>query len=165
MIPAFQGREAIKNGGMMKSNIPAKRSEKGQSLVELGVSLVIILFLLAGGVDLGRMFFQYLAMRDAVQEGAAYISVYPAACNQAIERVRKNLANTDPSQINVTILVNGVQCVDAAPADACASKPIVITVHQPKFEMTMPLIGSLIGKQSVDLSASVTSAVIRPPCS
>lgn len=49
--------------------------EQGQSLVELALSLVLLLTLLAGLVDFGRAFFTYVALRDAAQEGAAYASV------------------------------------------------------------------------------------------
>ncbi len=148
----------------MHNQIQAKKTEKGQSLLELGLSAVIILTLLAGAVDLGGLFFQYLAMRDAAQEGAAYISVYPTACNQTIERVRQNLANPDPEQVNITVLVNGVACQNATPADACSSKPVQVIIDQPEYRMTMPFIGSLLGSQSIDLSAKVSSSVIRPPC-
>ena len=154
----------IKVGNKMKSPIAGQRSEKGQSLVELAVSLVLILTLLAGVVDLGRLLFEYLAMRDAAQEAAAYATVYPSACNQTIERARVDLANNDPSQVSVTVLINGVECQNAAPSDACAAKPIKIIIHEPKFRMTMPFLGSLLGIQTIDLSATVNSAVIRPPC-
>ena len=58
----------------MKSqrSINKNRSEKGQSLVELAISLMVLLLILAGVVDLGNMMFQYMAMRDAAQEAASY---------------------------------------------------------------------------------------------
>jgi Flp pilus assembly protein TadG len=49
--------------------------EQGQSLVELAISLVVLLTLLAGVMDFGRAFFTFVALRDAAQEGAAYASV------------------------------------------------------------------------------------------
>ena len=45
-------------------------TERGQSLTEFAISLVFLLTLLAGIVDLGRMFFAYIIIRDAAQEGA-----------------------------------------------------------------------------------------------
>jgi Flp pilus assembly protein TadG len=48
-----------------------KISERGQSLVEFSISLVIILWLLAGAVEFGIALFQYIQLRDAAQEGAA----------------------------------------------------------------------------------------------
>jgi Flp pilus assembly protein TadG len=53
------------------------KSERGQSLVELAISLVIILFLLAGAVEFGIALFQFIQLRDAAQEGALYGSICP----------------------------------------------------------------------------------------
>src|SRR5215208_5843151 len=51
--------------------------ERGQSLVELGISLVILLYLLSGAAEFGVLFFQYVQLRDAAQEGALYGSMNP----------------------------------------------------------------------------------------
>ena len=50
---------------------------QGQSLVELGVALPFVLLLMLGTLDLGRMFFDYIELRNAVREGAAYGSRNP----------------------------------------------------------------------------------------
>ena len=49
----------------------------GQSLVELAVSLPILMLLMLGTLDLGRMFFDYIQLRGAVREGAAYGARFP----------------------------------------------------------------------------------------
>jgi len=148
----------------MKIHFRPSKSEKGQSLIELGVSITILLLILVGIIELGMLLFQYLAMRDAAQEGAVYTTIYPTACNQTIERVKKDLYNIDPSQVEVTVEVNGVLCHHATAADACASKEVKVTVHQPKYQISMPLLGSVLGRQTLDISAVVTGTVIRPPC-
>src|SRR5215470_12817695 len=53
----------------------ANAGTRGQSLVELALSLTVILMLLAGAVDFGMAFFSYTAIRDAAQEGALYGSI------------------------------------------------------------------------------------------
>src|SRR3990172_6767016 len=60
-------------------NDPAKlrRGERGQSLVELALSLTVILLLLAGAVDFSIAYFSFSAMQDAAQEGALYGSINP----------------------------------------------------------------------------------------
>lgn len=62
----------------MKKNQENASREKGQSLMEFSLSLVVLLVLLAGVVDLGRAFFTYITLRDAAQEGASYASVAEA---------------------------------------------------------------------------------------
>ena len=148
----------------MKRLIQIKKSEKGQSLVELSVSILILLLILVGVIELGNLFYQYIAMREAAQEGAIYASIYPTACNQTIERIKKGLYVVDPDQVEVEVQVNGSQCHLATQADACASKEIIVTVHQPEYKIMVPFLGSVLGKQSLEISAVVTSTIIRPPC-
>ena len=53
------------------------KSERGQSLVELSISLLVLLYLLSGAVEFGLAFFQFVQLRDAAQEGALYASMSP----------------------------------------------------------------------------------------
>jgi Flp pilus assembly protein TadG len=53
------------------------RSERGQSLVELAISLTVMLLLLSGAVSFGMALFSYVAIRDAAGEGALYGSIKP----------------------------------------------------------------------------------------
>lgn len=139
-----------------------KKTEKVQSLVELAISLLILLLVLAGVVDLGRLIYQYISIRDAAQEGAVYASIYPSACNQTIERVKSSMSNTDPNQ--VTVLINGLECSGATAQDACANKEARVTIQQPNYEISLPFLGSALGKQSISLSATMSSTILRPPC-
>jgi hypothetical protein len=54
-----------------------ERAESGQSLVEMAVSMVILVMLLSGLFDLGRLYFTYVALEDAVGEAALYLSIHP----------------------------------------------------------------------------------------
>ena len=51
--------------------------EKGQSLVEMAIMMVVLLTILSGVVDLGRVYFTYLALQHAAGEGATYGSMFP----------------------------------------------------------------------------------------
>lgn len=50
---------------------------EGQSIVELAISMPIALLLVLGAIDVGRVFFDYIEMRNAVVEGATYGSRHP----------------------------------------------------------------------------------------
>ena len=65
---------------MQKQRPAARRNERGQSLVELAISLVFLLTLVAGVVDPGVAFINYVAMRDAAQEAAIFGSLHPTEC-------------------------------------------------------------------------------------
>ena len=68
---------------------PTHKSERGQSLVELAVVIVIMLILLAGVIDLGRVVFEYMTMADA-----AHIAM--------LDRLTRQLDPNDPVNIQFT---------------------------------------------------------------
>lgn len=139
-----------------------RRSEKGQSMAELAVSLVVLLVILAGVVDLGRMFFVYIGMRDAAQEGVVYAITEPTECDEIEERVISLLSDDTGIQVDVTI--NGAACASASQADACSGKTVAVKVIQPDFSLSMPFVGTFLGRQSIRLEAGVTGTILRPAC-
>lgn len=51
----------------------ARRKERrGQALVEFAFGLPFLLLILLGTIDMGQMFFEYIQLRGAVREAAAY---------------------------------------------------------------------------------------------
>lgn len=52
-------------------------AERGQSLVEMSVGFVILVTLVSGLLDLGRLWYVYIALEDAVGEVALYLSLDP----------------------------------------------------------------------------------------
>ncbi len=154
----------LRKPAMEKQPREIKPSEKGQSLVELGFALVIMLILLAGVVDLGTIIFEYVTMRDAGQEGAAYASVYPTACSQIAERVKSNLRVQDNTDTVVTVQINGNNCSSdvAYTGLACAPNAIKVIVSQPHYRITTPLLGTILGSNTLNIRASITDTIIRP---
>lgn len=53
------------------------RAQSGQSVVEMAIAMPLLLLLLLGTIDVGRVFFDYIQMRNAVVEGATYGSRHP----------------------------------------------------------------------------------------
>ncbi|MEE8355789.1 MAG: TadE family protein [Anaerolineales bacterium] len=144
-------------------------NELGQSLVEFALSLVIILTLLAGVVELGRVFFAYIIIRDAAQEAAVYGSIAPKSDLTALENeveARVITAFTDPtdssnvplniSKINVQTIIFGSSC--AAPGNG-----IEVRVEY-SLPVTMPFLGAVIGSQEINMSASVENPILAPIC-
>jgi hypothetical protein len=80
--------------------------KRGQSLVELAISLTVMLLLLSGAVSFGMAYYSYVSIRDAAQEGALYGSFNPcfdqnldAKCEdtESPELSTVNLHGTDPA--------------------------------------------------------------------
>ena len=176
----------------MNKNEEIKKKEKGQSLVELSISLALLLTLLAGLVDLGRGFFTYITLRDAAQEGASYASVarddgianandLANYCQQISDRVAitttdlsgNTTASTGPINLKklstagdvvVVTEINGVSCGSVAPANVCMGSAVSVRVTYDNFPITMPFLGSILGRQSFPISAVVVDTILTPPC-
>jgi Flp pilus assembly protein TadG len=131
-------------------------SERGQSLMELALSMTFILILLAGVVDLGRAFFTYITLRDAAQEGAAF-GAYEAGEEAAI---RLRAMQTSNSPVNLTADPNVNFAINVS--QACAGGEVTVTATYQDFPITMPVLGALVGRQSFDISASATDDVLTP---
>ncbi len=160
-------------GTQMQINALPNKQAAGQSLVEMALVLLIILLLLVGIVDLGRVLFYYQSMRDAVQEAAAYGSAFPqtvsegvylANCQAIQERVVDNVPDITTADVAVTI--DGRSCIAGSAAvikAACSGRPIVVTAVKNGFPLIMPLIGQFVG-QAITLSATTTATILTPMC-
>ena len=138
-----------------------KNNERGQSLVELAISLIVILTLLAGAVDFGIALFSFVTLRDAAQEGALYASIDPTNTTEIEERVfstsDKPVDLRNDTNVTVTILPTG--------ATACEGNGALVQVQVDyDYQLSMPLLPGLLGISEIPLSASVTDAILRPPC-
>ncbi|MCJ7658717.1 MAG: pilus assembly protein [Anaerolineales bacterium] len=132
-------------------------SERGQSLVEMAMSLVILLLLVGGIVDLGRAFFTFMALRDSVQEGALYGSINPTLTQEIKNHV------LDSSDM-VPDLIDSDDITVAVVGTACTGNGIRVTATYPDFPITMPFMGAALGRQTISISATVTDTILSPAC-
>ena len=149
--------------------------ERGQSLVELAVSLVILLYLLSGAAEFGVLFFQYVQLRDAAQEGALYGSMNPSSVTQIIDRVKAS--SDSPLRLStlysgglltISISIDGISSTDATNYAAvdCEGHALQVTVSF-NHQIFMPFMARLLGRTSnptIPLSASVTDTILSPVC-
>jgi hypothetical protein len=148
-----------------------RKSERGQSLVELGISLLILLFLLAGAAEFGILFFQYVQLRDAAQEGALFGSMNPSAFSPIEARAREasnsplDLGNT--TEVHVSVFVdNTLVWKDGANQGsttvACEGHGLRVTV-QYDHKVFMPFMSKILGGK-IPLSATVVDTILTPLC-
>ena len=134
-------------------------TERGQSLMEFSVSLVFVLVLLAGLVDLGRGLFTYMALRDGAQEGAAYGSLNPTETSTILNRVYGSStmlqSQKDEGTIDIQVNITG---------SACTGNAIEVIATYNDFPLTMPFVGSFLGSQTVDIHASAENTILSPKC-
>jgi Flp pilus assembly protein TadG len=147
-----------KSSFMQNNRAEVRRGERGQSLVELALSLTIILLLLAGTVDFSIAYFSFTAMQDAAQEGALYGSINPTDEDGIITRVRS--ASSNPVDLTDEALVD---IIVTTPEDACEGDDLTVNVIY-DYPVSMPFIGAIIGSQQITLNASVTDTILQPAC-
>jgi len=149
------------------------KSERGQSLVELAISIFILVYLLAGAVEFGLAFFQFVQLRDAAQEGALYGSMNPyidsngdgnydsgEPVNQAGIETRARAASTSPVDLSDTTNVT----VTVTPSGLlCEGNGIEVTVYF-EHQIFMPFIPQFLGRDDIPLNATVTDTILSPVC-
>ena len=144
------------------------KSERGQSLVELAISLVLLLLLLSGAVEFGIAFFQFVQLRDAAQEGALYGSMNPNDPSPIETRARAassspiNLSDTTKVAITITATDKTTNNTKSL-ASACEGDGITVTLTY-DHKIFMPFIPQAIGRSFIPLTASVTDTILSPVC-
>ncbi len=142
----------------MNRNAHTCESERGQSLVEVAVSVTFLMLLVAGIVDFGIAFFSYVALQDAAQEGAIYGSINPTDTAGIIERVRSSsaypvdLSDTSAVQVEVSIL-----------GEACQGGQVKVVVSY-AHSICTPFLSAILGSQTIPITASMTDTILQPPC-
>ncbi len=177
----------------LRALIPARKA-RGQSLVELAISLMVMLLLLAGAVTFGMALFSYVAIRDAAQEGALYGSFNPfldsaptgfnpgeeANVNGAVICARVKAASTSPVNMNsfgcstdgaTYHAGNNIDVYATYPSHACegtdaGGTPNGIQVRvEYNYQIVMPFFGAVTGgSNQIHLNAVVTDTILEPKC-
>jgi Flp pilus assembly protein TadG len=154
---------------MKKAHRKMEYAERGQSMTEFALSLVIFIILLAGVVDLGRAFIAYIIIRDAAQEGAVYGSIAP---KDDLDILRDNVEErvkfsfTDPSDSsNIPIDITKLTVQTDVLGATCAAPGSGIRVRvEYTLPVTMPFLGTIIGSQEMKMAATVENAILSPIC-
>lgn len=142
-----------------------KKHERGQSLVELAISLVILLFLLAGAVEFGIIFFQFVQLRDAAQEGALYGSINPpesATDTDKINAITTRALSSSSSPIDLLNDPDVQVFVEVTDGQYCEGGSLRVRVVYP-HQVFMPFMTQFIGP-TIPLNAEVTDTILTPTC-
>jgi Flp pilus assembly protein TadG len=150
----------------------APQREKGQSLVELAISLPVILLILLGTFDFGMALFSYSILRDAAQEGALYASFNPGNKAEIENRARNilprqegevfsspvDLRNTEQVSVNITFKGKACQGVTKG-----AANYVQVQVAY-NYPIIMPFTGEIVGSDTIRLNATASNVILQPPC-
>lgn len=142
------------------------KSERGQSLVELSISLVILLYLLSGAVEFGMAFFQFVQLRDAAQEGALYGSMNPpanAGDSAQITVIQNRAKAASQSPIKLATDSSVIVQVQVTDGQYCEGGSLQVQITYP-HKIFMPFVPQLIGTNTINLKATVTDTILSPIC-
>ena len=108
--------------------------ERGQELAEFAIVVPLLLLIVFGVLDLGRVFFAAITIANAAREGARYGMVYPAdtaGIETAVlqEAQTSGIDLTDPAKTDIAV---------SCPSGCGSGLPIRVTVtHQFQLLLTM----------------------------
>lgn len=164
-------------------------AQRGQSLVELAISLTVMLLLLSGAVTFGMALFSFVSIRDAAGEGALYGSITPyedlsptgynngdpVNWQKICDRVKA--ATTSPVNLNsftcthdgaashannnIDVVAIDKPCEGPSTGGGANAVKVMIDYYYP---IIMPYIGGIVGSQTIHLRASVTDTILSPRC-
>ncbi|MBN1427915.1 MAG: pilus assembly protein [Anaerolineae bacterium] len=161
-----------------------KRMQHGQSLAEFALSLTLLILLLSGLIDLGRAYFVYTQLEDAVGEGALYLAINPrcrtsgggTGCsdpNNAMYRIRnsggglvnwsdESLATVNVIYIDTTDPVEHDSSVDLyGHPDGYEMQDTVVVTITYQFRLLSPFIPGMAGGPSLPLTVRATQSIIE----
>lgn len=126
-----------------------KRGESGQGLVELAFSLIVILVLLAGIVDISRTIMTKMQLQDAAEEGVVYAMAFPKNCTQIQYRVLQNLSKVKSATlasivISYTNIGTGASVSCASATGDLKGQLIKVKIAN-SFPVSMPFLGKVVG--------------------
>ena len=155
---------------MQKSDRNATTSERGQSFMELAISIVFLLILLAAVIDLGWAYYTMTALRDTAQEAASYGTMCP---DIDLIKQRLRLSTTapikatdiDPNKIQVTFL----DATTGDPLDltnpATKKKGNIVKVWvEIEHHIETPFISTFIGTTTYPLRVDVSDTIMVEVC-
>jgi Flp pilus assembly protein TadG len=137
------------------------RKEKGQSLVEFALILPILLLILGGVLDLGRMYYAYIVITDAAAEGVTYATIHPPndpsnpSDSSTTEIRTRTLDACGPMSADVqSIQVVCPSCPNTTSGDTVT---VIVTYN---YAILTPFVNVMFPDGQVELQAIATQVIL-----
>lgn len=129
---------------------------RGQSVLELALAMPVMLLLMLGTIDVGRVFFDYVQLRNAVREGAGYGARMPDDTAGITSRVT---SHGIPSGTTVGVACTGVCTTTAGKPDGDGT--IVVTATRTFTPVTTGFLQSWFGMDPIVIQVSASMRLLR----
>lgn len=130
-----------------------RKKEKGQSLVELALLLPLLLLMLMGLLDFGRVYYVTISLHDAAEEGAAYAAAHPNDFTGISRRAAS--ASTGLITIREEDVMISIDSPNPQPGD-----PVTVIVSY-NFTFYTPVAKIFFPDNTVELQGQAVNAIIR----
>lgn len=143
---------------MMLSHSKKEDAGEGQSLVELALLLPLLVLIMAGALDLARVYDAYVSITNASREGARYGAVNPTDNSGITTAVNRELSNTGITGVNVAVTCytySGTAYADCT--SAINGDRIQVSVSYPFHFVTL----LILGLSTTNMSDSTTMPVVQ----
>ncbi len=125
--------------------------QKGQSLVEFALLLPLLILILSGLLDLGRVYYVLVTLEDMAAEGAAYAAIHPYDAGGIWSRASQasgGMITVSPDDVDVDY-----------PPVMYVGAPITVTVRY-SFRCITPFVSDLFPGGVILLRGTATQAII-----
>lgn len=134
------------------------QSERGQGLIELAIALPALLVLLLGVLDVGRVYWSLVTLKDAVSEGASYAAAYPPNSGDPddanLVKIKELAADSSTALVVLTPEMFSVDYVDPP----TTGQPITVTVAY-DFVLITPFVNAIVPDSKLTLRATDTHVI------
>lgn len=128
-----------------------QHGQKGQSLVEFALVLPLLVLILSGLLDLGRVYYVLVTLEDMAAEGAAYAALHPYDASGIWNRAAQasgGMITVSPDDVDVEY-----------PPVMYVGAPIKVTVRY-SFRCITPFVGDLFPGGVIPLRGNATQAIL-----
>lgn len=131
-------------------------TRSGQGVVELALSLPLLLLLLLGTIDIGRVFFDYVQLRNATREGAGYGARLPTDTAGITTRVNRHGI---PADTTISIACTGDCTTTNGVPNGVGT--IEVTASHTFTPITTAFLQSWFGIDPITISAKSSMRLLR----
>jgi len=154
--------------------------EKGQALVEFSFSLILLIIIMSGILDLGRLYYMWVSLEDGAGEAALYLSINPDCrtapavgsplyprCNDPnnayyrAENSGGGMVDWTGADITMCIRAYGVvECYsDWAPGTATIGDSVQVTIRY-QFEPVTPFIIRMLEGRELWMTVEASQIIV-----
>jgi Flp pilus assembly protein TadG len=113
----------------------------------------ILLLLLLGTIDVGRLFFGYVDMTNAVREGAGYAAHRPAETEEIVRRVTRHADGLPAAAIQIS-------CSNGSCASAVAGDRVTVSASWTFEPLTGAFLSAIFAMPRFDIQSRTTMKVL-----